>query len=425
MGALDLLHMATVLQRPDAAAAIVVDRVSKRFRVPHERYYTLKERALHGFRRTRYEPLEGLHDVSFSVAPGEFFGVVGRNGSGKSTLLKCVAGIYRIDEGEIRATGRLSTFIELGVGFNPDLAAEDNVVLNAILLGLDPQEARRRVDSVIEFAELQEFRDMKLKNYSSGMYVRLAFAVMIQVDADILLIDEVLAVGDAAFQHKCYTEFERMREEGRTILFVTHDMQAVNRFCHRALLLERGEVIAIGDPKEVTGQYMAVNFRQERGVDATELIGELDDRAAYVADAWLESEDGERREYVAAGDPVTCKVRVNFSWGLDDPALVLAIESESGAVAFATSSAWNGRRTGRFEPGEQVVFAVSFDSFLAPGRYYISPQVALLEGRNAGVVDRRDRAAAFVVTGAGDHEPAAGAAHEFVIERIGARELPA
>ena len=134
----------------------------------------------------------------------------------------------------------MSTFIELGVGFNPDLAAEDNVVLNAILLGLSPSEARRRVDAVIDFAELREFKDMKLKNYSSGMYVRLAFAVMIQVDAEVLLIDEVLAVGDAAFQHKCYREFDRMREDGRTILFVTHDMSAVNRFCHRALLLERG-----------------------------------------------------------------------------------------------------------------------------------------------------------------------------------------
>jgi ABC-type polysaccharide/polyol phosphate transport system ATPase subunit len=405
--------------------ALAVDHVSKRFRVPKERYHTLKERALHGFRRTRWEVLEGLHDVSFSVAPGEFFGVVGRNGSGKSTLLKCIAGIYRTDAGEIAVDGRLSTFIELGVGFNPDLAAEDNVVLNAILLGLDPHEARKRVDSVIEFAELEEFRDLKLKNYSSGMYVRLAFAVMIQVDADILLIDEVLAVGDAAFQHKCYTEFERLRDEGRTIIFVTHDMHAVNRFCHRALLLERGEVIAIGEPKDVTGQYMAVNFRQERGADAVELAGELDDRAAYVADAWLEDEQGARREYVAPGDSVTCKVQVNFNWGLEDPALVLVIETEVGAIAFATSSAWNGRRSGRFEPGEQVVFAVTFESFLAPGRYYVSPQIALLEGEHAGVVDRRDRAAAFVVTGSGDHEPAAGAAHEFIIERAGVRELSA
>jgi ABC-type polysaccharide/polyol phosphate transport system ATPase subunit len=412
---------------PPAAGpfAIEVRNVSKRFRVPKERYHTLKERVLHGFRRTSMDVLEGLHDVSFSVAPGEFFGVVGRNGSGKSTLLKCVAGIYRTDQGEISVNGRLSTFIELGVGFNMDLAAEDNVVLNAILLGLEPHEARKRLDSVIEFAGLEEFRDMKLKNYSSGMYVRLAFSVMIHVDAGVLLIDEVLAVGDAAFQAKCYAEFERLRAEGRTILFVTHDMRAVNRFCDRALLLERGEVIAIGEPKEVTGKYLAVNFRQERGKDATELIGHLDDRAAYVADAWLETEDGERREYVGPGDAVVCKVQVDVNWRLDDPALVLVIESDSGAVAFATSSAWNGCRTGRFEAGEKVVFTVSFDSFLAPGRYYVSPQIALLEGEQAGLVDRRDRATAFVVTGAGDHEPAIGAGHEFTFERVSVRELSA
>ena len=425
-GAPRLPHVMTG-QQPgrERAPAIVVDRVGKRFRVPREAYHTLKERVIHGFRRTRWETLEGLRDVSFAVAPGEFFGVVGRNGSGKSTLLKCLAGIYRIDSGDITVQGRMSTFIELGVGFNPDLAAEDNVVLNAILLGLDPQDARSRVDSVIAFAGLEEFRDLKLKNYSSGMYVRLAFAVMIQVDADILLIDEVLAVGDAAFQQKCYREFERLRAEGRTIVFVTHDMRAVNRFCDRALLLERGEVIAVGDPKDVTGQYMAVNFREERGADATELAGHLDDRAAYGADAWLEDGHGERREFVAAGDPVAIKVLVKFNWALVDPVFALVIEHDSGVVAFATSTAWHGLRTGRCEAGEQLQLAVSFESFLAPGRYYVSPQIALLEGEHAGVVDRRDRASAFVVTGAGDHDPARIAAHELSVERVGVRELSA
>ena len=166
---------------------------------------------------------------------------MGRNGSGKSTLLKCIAGIYQVDSGAHRGQRPHVDLHRARRGLQPATSPhDDNVVLNAILLGLDPREARERVDAVIEFAELEEFADLKLKNYSSGMYVRLAFAVMIQVDADVLLIDEVLAVGDAAFQQKCYREFERMRDEGRTILFVTHDMEAVNRFCHRALLLERG-----------------------------------------------------------------------------------------------------------------------------------------------------------------------------------------
>ena len=204
--------------------ALVAQGVQKRFKIPEERSHTLKERALHPLRRSRHEELQALKDISFAVEPGEFFGIVGRNGSGKSTLLKCLAGIYRADEGKIWCNGRMSTFIELGVGFNPDLAAFDNVALNGIMLGLSPREARARYERVIEFAELEEFQDLKLKNYSSGMHVRLAFSVAIQVDADILLIDEVLAVGDASFQQKCFDVFNRMREEGRTIIFVTHDM---------------------------------------------------------------------------------------------------------------------------------------------------------------------------------------------------------
>jgi ABC-type polysaccharide/polyol phosphate transport system ATPase subunit len=409
----------------DSGPAIVVEGVSKRFRLPQERYHTLKERALHAFQRTRYENLEGLHDLSFTVSRGEFFGVVGRNGSGKSTLLKCVAGIYRVDSGDIQVNGKLSTLIELGVGFNPDLAAEDNVTLNAILLGLSPRDARSRVDNVIEFAELEEFKDLKLKNYSSGMYVRLAFAVMIQVDAEILLIDEVLAVGDVAFQQKCFREFGRMREQGRTILFVTHDMEAVNRFCDRALLLERGKPVAIGDPREVSGQYLAVNFRHERGADATELAGKLADRAAFIAEAWFENEHGERREYLEPGRPCVCKVRVEFNWELDDPNFVLSIDSAKGTKLFATSSAWNGERTGSFRAGDVVVFSVAFDNVFAPGRYYASPHIAVLEGHAAGIVDRRDRAAALVVTGAAEEGSLVSVDHDFSIERVTAKELSA
>src|SRR5205823_3874342 len=173
--------------------------------------------------RTRHERFPALNGVPFEVKRGEVFGIAGRNGSGKSTLLKCLAGIYGVDHGRIWLKGRLSTFIELWVGFNPDLAAKDNVVMNGIMMGLSPREARARYDEVIDFAELREFEELKLKNYSSGMHVRLAFSVAIQVDADILLIDEVLAVGDAAFQQKCFDVFSRMRDEGRTIVFVTHD----------------------------------------------------------------------------------------------------------------------------------------------------------------------------------------------------------
>ena len=214
-----------------APVAVALNAGCKAFRLPHQHYSTLKERALHPRTSRTYDEFEALRDVNLAVRSGEFFGVVGRNGSGKSTLLKCLAGIYRLDSGELTVRGRVSPFIELGVGFNPDLTARDNVLINAIMLGLSRRQARAKFDEIIEFAELQEFVDLKLKNYSSGMAVRLGFSVAIQVDAEVILVDEVLAVGDASFQQKCFAEFERLKAAGRTILFVTHDMS------HRRALL--------------------------------------------------------------------------------------------------------------------------------------------------------------------------------------------
>ncbi len=185
---------------PSRPVAIEVRDLAKTFRIPVHQVSTLKERVLHPFARAEHEELEVLRGVSFDVGAGEFFGIVGRNGSGKSTLLKCLAGIYRADRGTIRAAGRVAPFIELGVGFNPDLTARDNVLINAVMMGLSPRQARARFDAIVAFAELERFLDLKLKNYSSGMQVRLAFSTMVHTEADVLLIDEVLAVGDAAFQ---------------------------------------------------------------------------------------------------------------------------------------------------------------------------------------------------------------------------------
>jgi len=252
-------------QLASAPAAVSVEGVSKSFRLPHQQYQTLKERALHPLRSSTYEELHALRDVSVDVREGEFFGIAGRNGSGKSTLLKCLAGIYEVSRGTIGVRGRLSPFIELGVGFNPDLTARDNVTINAIMLGLTRREARRRFDEIIAFAELEEFVDLKLKNYSSGMAVRLAFSVAIQVDADILLVDEVLAVGDVSFQEKCFEEFRRLKDERRTVLFVTHDMALIERFCDRAMLLHQGEVLDTGDPARVAERYFQLNFDTPEG----------------------------------------------------------------------------------------------------------------------------------------------------------------
>jgi ABC-type polysaccharide/polyol phosphate transport system ATPase subunit/ABC-type polysaccharide/polyol phosphate export permease len=242
-------------------AAVSVQGVGKTFRVPHHRHSTLKQRLVDRFRPSSYEVLRAVNDVSFEVARGEFFGIVGRNGSGKSTLLRCVAGIYQPDSGAISVSGRLSPFVEMGVGLKPDLSARDNVLINATLLGLTRKQAQERFDEIIAFAELEEFVDLELKNFSSGMKVRLAFSVAIQVDADVLLVDEVLAVGDAAFQKKCFEQFERLKAEGRTMLFVTHSMGAIERYCDRATLLERGEMVSVGDPASIAEQYRELNAR--------------------------------------------------------------------------------------------------------------------------------------------------------------------
>jgi ABC-type polysaccharide/polyol phosphate transport system ATPase subunit len=248
-----MAHYAPTVPVPPDDVAVSVDGVSKEFRLPREQVQTLKERMVHPFRRRSFDRLHALRGVTLQVRKGEAFGIVGRNGSGKSTLMKCLAGIYRADAGEMWLRGRMAPFIELGVGFNPDLTAHDNVLVNAVMLGLTPDQARARYDAILDFAELHEFQDLKLKNYSSGMQVRLAFAVMVHVDADLLLIDEVLAVGDAAFQQKCYDVLQQAKRDGRTILLVTHDMDQVQRFCDRAMLLERGRLVQVGDPREVHG----------------------------------------------------------------------------------------------------------------------------------------------------------------------------
>jgi ABC-type polysaccharide/polyol phosphate transport system ATPase subunit len=390
-----LVDQAAVQGRP----ALAAKEVHKRFRIPDERSHTLKERALHPFRRTRHEELHALKEISFAVAPGEFFGIIGRNGSGKSTLLKCLAGIYRADEGQIWCNGRMSTFIELGVGFNPDLAAFDNVTLNGIMLGLSPREARARYERVIEFAELEEFQDLKLKNYSSGMHVRLAFSVAIQVDADILLIDEVLAVGDAAFQQKCFDVFNRMREEGRTIVFVTHDMGAVTRFCHRAMLLERGEIVSIGDPRDVADRYLEIAFGRQVGYDDPDIgSARMGDGAARVSELWLGDNREERRAVAPQSEPLTLKVLVRFNAAVLDPAVTLTLFNEQRQPVVVATTVEDHDHTGGFQADEWAVFGFSFHNMLAPGRYH--PVVTISHrGEGLDVIDRFAGGLSFVVSG--------------------------
>lgn len=252
----------------DQEPAVIIKDLYKSFKLPHERHSGLKQAILSFFKRgeTRgYENQHVLKNVSFEIQKGEFFGIVGRNGSGKSTLLKLLAGIYTPDNGAIAINGTLVPFIELGVGFNPELTGRENVYLNGSLLGFSRKEMDGMYDEIVKFAELERFMDQKLKNYSSGMQVRLAFSVAIQAKSDILVLDEVLAVGDEAFQRKCQLFFEEVKNEKRTVILVTHDMSNVERYCSKALLLEGGVIKAIGNPSKIAKQYTLDNMSSEQG----------------------------------------------------------------------------------------------------------------------------------------------------------------
>ena len=240
----------------DNGIAIEVKNLSKSFRLPTERSWGLKQTIFNRLRGVKgYKDQRVLRNLSFKVNKGEFLGIVGRNGSGKSTLLKILSGIYYPESGEVTVNGTLVPFIELGVGFNPELTGRENVYLNGALLGFSKKEVDAMYEDIWKFAELEEFQDQKLKNYSSGMQVRLAFSIAIRAKGDILILDEVLAVGDAAFQQKCNDYFASLRGN-QTVILVTHSMSNVRKFCDRAILIEGGKIVVEGEPEKVADEYM-------------------------------------------------------------------------------------------------------------------------------------------------------------------------
>lgn len=248
-----------------------VDHVSKNFALPHEKNTSIKSGIVNIFNRKdkTVEVQHALKDISFEIKKGEFFGILGRNGSGKSTLLKLLAEIYQPTKGEVRTEGKLVPFIELGVGFNPELTGRENVYLNGALLGFSRREIDARYKDIVEFAELEEFMDQKLKNYSSGMQVRLAFSVATRAEADILLVDEVLAVGDADFQRKCFTFFKSLKNNNTTVIFVTHDMSAVREYCDRAILINEGRITHTGNALEVSNEYLKLFNKTTSSTDSS------------------------------------------------------------------------------------------------------------------------------------------------------------
>jgi ABC-type polysaccharide/polyol phosphate transport system ATPase subunit len=384
----------TVADRP---RAIEVRGVEKVFRIPDRRMDTLKERVIHPFIRAEYRELHALHDVSFDVYRGEFFGIVGRNGSGKSTLLKILASIYKADAGRVRMAGRVAPFIELGVGFNPEMTARENVELNGVLFGLSRRQSSRMLDAVLDFAELREFAGLKIKNYSSGMMVRLAFAIMVQADADVMLIDEVLAVGDAAFAQKCMEVFYERRAAGRTVVLVTHDMATVQALCHRALLIHDGVVQYVGEPEQTAMRYYRLNFRGQETVEPDSSVTHAPvahARNARLVRASLRDADGATVANVEQGTPILLDAAIEAAQDLADPVFVFHVRSVEGVVV----SAFTRSLAGRVREGRLIQFAGEIENRLVPGSYAL--ELWIRQDRESGTIGLQPmRLASFVVYG--------------------------
>ncbi|HEX4979272.1 MAG TPA: ABC transporter ATP-binding protein, partial [Acidimicrobiales bacterium] len=344
------------------APAVEVESVSKSFRLYREKYSSLKERLIH-LGRVPYEDFKALDDVSLTIEAGQTIGLLGHNGSGKSTLLKCIAGILQPTSGRVTTVGRLAALLELGAGFHPDLTGRENVYMNASILGMRRNDVDRIFDDIVGFAGLEQFIDTPVKHYSSGMYIRLGFSVAINVDPEILLVDEVLAVGDEAFQRKCIDKVKTFQAEGRTIVIVTHAVEQVRQLCHAAAALDHGRVVIAGDPNDVIREFRE---RLMAGVSSSAEIGQEMARSE-LSPEWgkvrldeveiVYPEPG--RHNVRPGEPLAFDVHLSSDERIDDIVLGFVIYSPMGQLVFGTNSLLKGAEVGPVEGSRRVRITIA------------------------------------------------------------------
>lgn len=345
------------VKKKDEGDAIIVENISKRFRIPHEKRNTVIENitGIVTGRKQDYEEFCALENITFKVKKGEKLGIVGENGSGKSTLLKIISGVLCPDTGNVNVKGKIAPFLELGVGFNPELTAEDNVRLYGAVMGMSRKKIESKFDDIFEFAELERFKQMKLKNFSSGMYMRLAFATATATDPEILLIDEVLAVGDEAFQRKCYDKMNEFKMDGKTIVLVTHDMDTVKRFCDSAILLEHGRIGSIGNSEKVIDEYRKNMREKEEAVMRSQQEKAIKEKSSAIPikevvtpekvqppkDRWgsgeveitevkFFSENGEEKYIFRTGEPMIVRMKYSAKQRIEKPVFGIAIHRNDG-----------------------------------------------------------------------------------------------
>jgi ABC-2 type transport system ATP-binding protein len=357
-------------------SALVVDGVAKRYRIYHERNQSLKAALMRG-KRASYEDFWALDDVSFEVPQGSTFGLMGNNGSGKSTLLKCMARILVPNRGAIDARGSLAALLELGSGFHPELSGRENVFLNGSILGLTKKQVSQRFDEIVDFSGVEQFIDQPVKNYSSGMYVRLAFSVAINVTPDILLVDEVLAVGDAGFQEKCMAKFAEYRAEGRTVVLVTHSMDTVRSLCDQVAWLDRGRLKAVGSPAAIVDAYLdaghAATVHKESGGSRFG-SGEARLNAVRFVDA-----EGVAAQTIRTGDWFTLIVDFEVVKPLRQSVVGIAVHTSDGQLAFGTNSRDSGQAAD-LTPGHYTAEFTVPHLPLRAGRYEVAAAVADFSG---------------------------------------------
>ncbi len=392
--------------------AIRVEGVSKLYRraVPGDQLRTLKSALLEGTLTrglAREDAIVALEEVSFTVGRGEAFGVIGSNGSGKSTLLKVVAGILKPTVGRVVVDGRVAALIELGAGFHPEISGRENVYINGAVLGLSRREVDRRFDRIVEFSGLEEFIDEPVKNYSSGMYVRLGFAVAIHTDPDVLLVDEVLAVGDEAFAHRCLAKVEELVASGRTLLLVSHSLALVEEHCDRVLWLDHGRFRALGEPRRVIDGYRQAVAEAEGEAhrvekERAEAAGEDGSSRRWGSGAATLSNvrllvAGEERYHLASGEPVTFELTVEASQPLSDFVFGVAVTTPRGVDCWGTNTDLAGLEPERLA-GEAVVRLACPELRLGPGEYLVD---AAVHAKDGAPYDYRKGVLRFTVTARG------------------------
>ena len=367
---------------------IEIKDVTKSFKIPKEKRDTIKGHLFNFFKRNKYNRFDALKGINLNIKEGDSFGFIGRNGGGKSTLLKIIASIYLPDAGEINVYGKIVPFLELGVGFHPELTGRENIFLNGTILGMKKSYISSKFDEIVKFAEIKEFIDMPLKNYSSGMSVRLGFSVAIQANADIYLIDEVLAVGDLGFQKKCMDKFEELRKKKKTILFVSHNMSQVEEICDKAILLERGEIISRGDKDKVIEDY----YKSFQKLSKHK-------RKDKTLDAWIEKVDfldreNKVRSQFKTGEDIRCRIYYETRKKIRRPTFGVAVYKSDGSHITGPNTRTSGYKIKSIDGKGYIDFTIKQNPLLS-GRYLFT--AALFDYGESNVYDFCDRQFSFSI----------------------------